>query len=134
MKIEALDEIVDSLVDWAVEHELVRALWIEAASLAGIRRPYKTLEMHLCADEPEYPQVIRGLPEELERVVGAKILSRRDTERLAQEFSLSTTALEWTLIAEQSNLLAKRPRAEVVPLVDKTGHLPHVLNYSLRSR
>ena len=70
-------------------------------------------------------------PEEL---VAAKVERVTETPRYAQRLEVTAGPLAFVLIAEQSHLLAKRPRAEVVPLNDQTGRLPHVLDYSLRRR
>lgn len=128
------DDIVDRLVDWATEKEILRALWLEGESLTAVRRPYPGLEVHLCADEPAYPQLFAALEDDLKSVVGANVVEVADTQRFAKWLDCQIGDLKFAVIAEQSHLLAKRPRAEVIPLVDKTGHLPHVLNYSLRRR
>ena len=128
------DGIADRLIDWAIQEERVRALWVEGGSLDEIRRPYRKLRLHVAADEPAFPGLVAGLPAALETAVGAKVLRVGDTPRLAKELSLRSGNLELTLVAEQTNLLAKRPRAEVAPLVDKTGHLTHVMDFSQRRR
>jgi hypothetical protein len=128
------DEIADRLVEWAVSAPRLRALWLEGGTLEELRRPYRKLEVHLAADEPEFPLVIAELEATLTRLTAARVERAGETQRFARELELRSGRLPFTLIAEQSHLLAKRPRAEVVPLVDKTGHLPHVLDYSLRRR
>ena len=99
-----------------------------------MRRPYASLQVHVCADEPNYPALFADLNDDLQDVVGAVVLGVTDTERFAKWLDCQSADLKFAVVAEQSHLLAKRPRAEVIPLVDKTGHLPHVLNYSLRRR
>ena len=126
------DEIAERLVDWCVADDSVRALWLEGSSLEELRRPYGSLELHVATDEPQFVTVVAGLESCLDRLVGGKVEGVTDTERFAKEFRFRVGKLGVKLIAEQSHLLAKRPRAEVVSLVDKTGHLPHVLDYSLR--
>jgi hypothetical protein len=126
------DEIVDHLVDWCLGEDRIQALWLEATTLTELRRPYERLEVHVAADEPVYPLVLADLEGRLEAVLGARVEGVADTRRFAKELRVRAGGLPFVLIAEQSHLLAKRPRAEVVPLVDKTRHLPHVLDYSLR--
>lgn len=130
----SLDEIADRMVAWAVEEPRVRALWIEGDAAGDLRRPYRALRLHLAADEPDFRELEPGLSAVFARVIGAETLRVADTRRLAREYALRAGALELTFIAEQSNLLAKRPRAFVAPLVDKTGHLTHVMDFSARKR
>ena len=128
------DEIADRLVEWALSEGRIRALWLEGSTLAELRRPYSRLEVHLAADEPEFPRVMAELEATLAGLLGARVERVSETQRFARELQLQAGQLSFTLIAEQSHLLAKRPRAEVVPLVDRTAHLPHVLDYSRRRR
>jgi len=129
----SLDDIADKLVDWAVNDDRIRALWIEAPAVRDLRRPYKTLEAHVAADEPVFPSLVEDVLRGIKSIPGLKVLSAADTPRFAKEVRMELGNQAFVLIAEQSFLLAKRPRAAVVPLVDKTGHLPHVLDYSKRS-
>ena len=127
-----LTEIADKLIDWAVNEPRVRALWIEGGQLADLRRPYRALRLHLAADEPVYAGLAQGIAEGLAYLPTAKLVSAADTPRFTREFTFLAGDQMFTLIAEQSYLLAKRPRVEVIPLVDKTGHLTHVLDFSGR--
>ena len=128
------DDIVDHLVTWVASDDRVRALWLEANRPAALRRPYGGLDIHLSVDEPQYPEVLAELTAGLACLPGSQVKNVEDTDRFAKCLQVEVEALRFTLIAEQSHLLAKRPRAEVTPLVDKTLHLPHVLDYSLRGR
>ena len=128
------NEIADRWIDWAAREEKVRALWIEGSTLKEVRRPYSKLCLHVVADEPLFPALLADLTDSIDRIVEAKVLRVTDTTRFAKELLAKTGSLEFTIIVEQSNLLAKRPRNEVVPLVDKTGHLCHVMDFSLRRR
>ena len=112
----------------------VRALWSEGAALSDVRRPYQSLDVHVCADEPRFPVLLEALAPALNKSVNGEVVDVTDTERFAKCHRVRVDGNEFTVIVEQSNLLAKRPRAEVIPLVDKTMHLPHVLDYSLRNR
>lgn len=129
------EEIVDRMVEWAVREEKVRALWIEGDTLQDVRRPYETLRLHAAADEPLFPALLSDLTQSLDRITQAEVVQVTDTPRFAKKLlARGPGNLEFTLVLEQSNLLAKRPRCEVIPLVDKTGHLCHVLDFSLRRR
>jgi hypothetical protein len=130
----SFDELADRMVTWAVDEPRVRALWIEGDSQADLRRPYRALRLHLAVDEPQFPALVAELGSVFARVLGAKTLSVADTRRLAKELTLEAHGLDLTCVAEQSNLLAKRPRAFVAPLVDKTGHLTHVMDFSDRGK
>ena len=134
-----LDDVADLFIDWAAAEARVRALWIEAPTLPELRRPYRTLELHLSADEPAYPSVTADIAAgfaaaQALRAAGIHLLGASDAPRFAKEYALEVEGLRFTLIAEQSYLLAKRPRAEVVPLLDKTGHIAHVMDFSRRKR
>jgi hypothetical protein len=107
----SFDELADRMVAWAVDEPRVRALWIEAGSREELRRPYRALRLHIAADEPQFPGLAAELPSLLARVLGAETLGVADTRRLAKELSLRADGLAFACIAEQSNLLAKRPRA-----------------------
>jgi hypothetical protein len=133
------DEIADRLIEIAVDDERIRAIWVEADERQRIRRPYAQLEAHLAADEPIFP----GLVDDLERLLGEKLVVEvravSDTQRLAKQFDLRIgrkshggETLPVTVIVEQSCYLAKRPRAWVVTLHDKTAHLCHVMDFSAR--
>lgn len=136
-----LDEAADRLIDLAVHDPRVRALWIEADAAVKLRRPYSALEVHAALDEPDFPGFVAELEGLLGDAFAVRVLARSDTQRHAKQLDLELSnpamagaPLGVRFIAEQSYLLAKRPRAYVVPLVDKTGHLPHVLDYSARRR
>jgi hypothetical protein len=126
------DEIADKLIDWATAHRAVRALWIEGGDPRALRRPYGKLELHIAADEPDFPGLLEEVRAGLPSLAGSRVLSVTDTHRFAKELAVEAGGLRFVLIVEQTNLLAKRPRAEVVPFVDKTRHLTHVMDFSMR--
>jgi hypothetical protein len=127
------DELADLLLQWALEEPEIRALWIEGESLDGVRRPYRDLAAHIAADEPSYASLLDRTPQALETRLGARVVRMDDTPRFAKKLQVDTRGLPWTLIVEKTSLLAKRPRAHVVPLLDRTGHLTHVMDFSGRS-
>jgi hypothetical protein len=133
------DAIADRLVDLAVQEGRIRALWVEADALRELRRPYAKLEVHLAADEPQFPGLIADLEKLLGGVLRVENRGVREAQRFARQFDLrlsekgaAAPGLPLALIVEQTSLLAKRPRAHVVPLVDKTCHLTHVMDFSRR--
>ena len=134
IKRDSFDSVLDALVEWATKESLVRSLWIEGATLRDVRRPYTSRDVHVCADEPAFPELLEALPKALQNTIDGEVVEITDTERFAKCHEVRAGEHAFSLIVEQSNLLAKRPRAEVIPLVDKTTHLPHVLDYSLRRR
>jgi hypothetical protein len=149
------DDIADLLIEITVADPRIRAIWIESDARARLRRPYPSLEVHFAADEPVFPALVA----DIERLLGEhlRVESRgvTDTRRYAKQLDLlvgpkqaaqgpqvpqarrspqpSGAELPLTLIVEQSCYLAKRPRAWVVPLHDKTGHLYHVMDFSARA-
>jgi len=128
------DDVADRLLGWALSRCDVRALWLEGGSLEEIRRPYGRLAVHLAADEPDFQAIVVALREGLPALLGARITSEGEARRFAREFRLEAGDLAWMLIAERTSMLAKRPRAHVVPLLDRTSHLTHVMDFSLRKR
>jgi hypothetical protein len=130
----SFDDIVDLIIDWAVDDERVKAFWIEADNLSELRRPYRNPRLHLSADEPSHPSLVAELSNGLASIPGLKVRGISETPRFATQIDMEAGALAFTIVAEQSNLLAKRQRAEVVPLIDKTGHLTHVMDFSGRKK
>src|SRR5262249_18351294 len=53
--------LVDRLIDAVNADPRVRALWLEGPAMAGLRRPYRQLEVHLACDEPDCAAVLGGL-------------------------------------------------------------------------
>ena len=125
---ESYEGLVDDAIGWAAREPLLRALWIEGRSLQDVRRPYKTLELHLAADEPDFLALAARIPRWLAEL-GADLLGESETVRRAREFKARLHDLAFTVIAEQTCFLAKRPRAHVTSLLDKTGHLTHVMDF-----
>lgn len=129
---EVYARAVDRLVLAAAADARLRAVWLEGATLPEVRRPYTRLEVHLACDEPDFPAVVAGL-EALAGGLGTLTSPRwSDVPRFARQLDCLLDGAPATLVLEKSSLLAKRPRAVVVPLVDKTGHLCHVLDFSRR--
>jgi hypothetical protein len=213
------DLIADLLVELAVAEPRIRALWAEADNRAALRRPYTGLEIHLAADDPDFPALVSELPSLLGQRFAVEAVRTSETERLAKQFDLCfhpplppsfhpppppeggyqaaaerglhraedgpmgqrrrgspplppsfhpplppcshpplppeggyqaaaggglhraedgpmverpAGSLPLRIIAERTALLAKRPRAHVVALADKTGHLTHVMDFSRR--
>jgi hypothetical protein len=120
------------MVEAAISDPRIRALWLEGASPAELRRPYRRLEVHLACDEPEFAALLG----ELERLVaGASRLESAvwsDVPRLARQLAGLLEGAPVAAVLEKTSLLAKRPRQAVASLVDKTGHLTHVMDFSRR--
>lgn len=126
-------DIVDRMVVWAIGRDDVRALWVEGDAAGDVRRPYPALRLHVAADEPEFPPLVDALPGVIGEALGATLLSAEDAIRWARELRFRMPdGRAWTLIAERTSMLAKRPRAHVAPLLDRTHHLTHVMDFSRR--
>jgi hypothetical protein len=127
---EIYGELVDRLLAAAGADPRVKALWLEGDSPADLRRPYRMLEVHLAADEPDFAPVVAGI----ESLVGGggpvADAQWADVPRFARELRCTLDGAPVTVIVEKSSLLAKRPRAAVAALADRTGHLYHVLDFS----
>ena len=132
-------ELVDRLVDAVIDDDRVRALWIEGKTQKELRRPFGRVTVHLDADEPDFPGLVGDL-ENILALVSARVDAARwsDTTRKARQLDTSIELQteegpfqgEVTFVVECSAFLAKRPRRAVVPLVDKTTHLTHVMDFS----
>jgi hypothetical protein len=135
-------ELVDRLVDPVVADTRVRALWIEGESPRALRRPFGRVAIHLVADEPDFPALTGALEGLLARA-GVELANPRwsDTRRHARQLDARAAldaggvrlAGDVTIIVECSAFLAKRPRRADFPIVDKTGHLTHVMDFPVRS-
>jgi hypothetical protein len=123
-------DAVDRLISAASADDRIRALWLEGATQMELRRPYRQLRVHLACDEPHFA----ALEGEVERMLAgpAALAGPRwsDVPRFARQLEATLEGQPVTLCLEKSSLLAKRPRAAVLALVDKTGHLPHVMDFS----
>jgi hypothetical protein len=126
----ALGGLVDRLVDAANRDARVKALWLEGPSPESVRRPYAALDIHLAVDEPDYDAVLAGL----EGMVGdgRRIdgLAWADVPRFARQMSFRFEGTPVAVVLEKTPLLPKRPRAAVACLLDRTGHLYHVMDFS----
>jgi len=128
----ALGGLVDRLVDAANRDPRVKALWLEGAEPGELRRPYRRLEVHLAADEPDFDAVLADLDR---LVAGPSVFSvegRAEVPRFAREVRGLLDGRPVTAVLEKTSLLAKRPRAAVKVLMDRTGHVYHVMDFSRR--
>lgn len=129
------DDIADAWILWALAREDVRALWVEGAVAEETRRPYPVLELHVAADEPSFPGLLASVQAAARDRLGAELVSCVDAVCRARELRFrQADGRTWALFAERTSMLPKRPRAHVAPLLDRTGHLTHVMDFSLRRR
>lgn len=132
------DELVDRLVALAIENPQVRALWVEAESMRELRRPYGKVTIHAMASEPDFQSLTGQWMDLLSKAVQVRTSSWRDTVRNARQLEAELSLEGFprpekaTFVIECAAFLAKRPRRAVVALVDKTGHLLHVMDFSRR--
>ena len=126
---QSYEDLVDEAIVWAAREPLLRALWIEGQSLGNLRRPYGTLDLHVAADEPDFAALVARTSAWLS-TQGAALLGESEVVRKARELEGRLKDQAFTVTVEQACFLAKRPRAHVVPLLDKTGHLTHVMDFS----
>jgi len=122
--------LVDRLVEAARNDPRIKALWLEGSSPATLRPPYASVEAHIAVDEPDFDEAVRGL----EAVVGGGRAPAgvrwADVPRFARELTCLLDGFPVTTVVEKTSLLPKRPRAAVASLVDRTGHLYHVMDFS----
>ena len=128
------DDIVDSMLQWAIDHPRVNALWVEGDSSTEVRRPYPALRLHVATDEPSFEALLQELPSAIEKQCeGSRLGGTEDVPRSAKQLDLLSGALQWTLVLERTSLLAKRPRSHVACLFDRTGHVTEVMDFSSRA-
>ena len=127
-----LEKIVDGMVRWAISEMDVQAIWLEGSLPVDIRRPYETLDVHVAVDEPCFSRILTTLPSVLADLTGASIEEATDTPCRAKLLRVTDSGASWPLILERTSMLAKRPRAHVATLLDRTGHLTQVMDTSLR--
>lgn len=121
--------LLDKLTDHAATDPKVKALWIEGPVVQDLRRPLPRLEVHLAADEPHWPALVAEIEPALQGFGPLAQPRWSDTQRLARQLDALFHGAPVIVIVERTALLAKRKRRAVKSLVDKTGHLPHVLDY-----
>ena len=121
-------ELVERLAEAARAEPRVKALWLEAATREALRPPYASLEAHLAADEPDFAFIISRV-ESLAAGPGRRLEDVRwsDVPRFAREMRAVLDGRPFAVVVEQTPLLAKRPRTAVSALLDRTGHLYHVM-------
>lgn len=129
-----LEGLVDALISRALEDGRVRALWIEAEKPARLRRPFGDITIHAVAAEPDFPGLVESWEGVLASITELKETRWSDTVRRARQLDatleLGGSPRTLTFILECAAYLAKRPRKAAVALVDKTGHLLHVMDFS----
>ena len=129
---DVYEAAADRMVEAAVGDPRVKALWLEGAEPGELRRPYRRLEVHLAADEPDFDAVLADLDR---LVAGPSVFSvegRAEVPRFAREVRGLLDGRPVTAVLEKTSLLAKRPRAAVKVLMDRTGHVYHVMDFSRR--
>jgi hypothetical protein len=126
------DDLCDRLLAWTLKDPRIDGLWIEGATREEVRRPYLALEAHVAVSEPRFDAVIADLPGIVEASLGARLVTTADVQKFAKEFRFAAGDRGFSVIAERSSLLGKRPRAWVSTLLDRTGQLTCVMDFSLR--
>ncbi len=128
---EARAHALDRLLAAAGSDARIRALWLEAPSRAELRRPFRRLEVHLATDEPDFDAVLAGLEAILAGPSRLESVRRSDVPRFARQIDAVVDGASIAVVVERTSLIPKRPRAAVATLLDRTGHLPHVMDFSL---
>jgi len=126
---EIYGEAVERLISAATGDPRIRALWLEAPVREELRRPWRRIEIHLAADEPDFDALLADLPSLVAGPDALAGVTWSEVPRFAQEMKAHLDGAQLTVVLEKSSLLAKRPRSAVASLVDKTGHLYHVMDF-----
>ena len=127
---EVYGDLVDRLVAAAGADRRIKAVWLEGKSREELRRPFATVELHLAADEPDFEAVRAGLEALLAGGHPLADVRWAEVPRFARELRGLLEGHPVTVVLEKTSLLAKRPRTAVSSLVDPSGHLYHVMDFS----
>ncbi len=128
-------EVLQRWVDLVLPDPRVKALWLEGETPPALRDPRPPLDLHVAAEEPDFESVFAG--HEALLAAAGPVESHRDgpAHPDARECRARIAGLgEVVLTVERMSLLSKRPRAAVTPLVDRSGKLRFVLDYSKKPR
>ena len=121
--------VVDGLIPLALKDPRICILWLEGDSLEQVRRPYERLDLRMAAMDPDFDPLYGDRQTIFERIAPGAMIEEEPVEfegRRAQVTLPSGTRFRVTF--ERMSLLGKKGRAEVAPLVDKTGQFRFVLH------
>jgi hypothetical protein len=132
---ELQQEVLNRLVAAAVADDRVKACWSEGDSARGCLPPFAgPIDLHIATSDPLFDALTADHAAWL--AAGGKVVSHRDAD--APVFARACEAeleggVKVALTIERLSLIPKRPRAHVAPLVDKTGQVRYVMDYSKRT-
>lgn len=124
-----LASLVDRLIPVVLADPRIWVLWIEGDLPDEVRRPYRDLDLRMAAMDPDFEGLVADHLAILSRV--APVASHADEDADFEARRCKATLASGTILVltlERMSLLGKRGRAEVVPIVDKTGRFRTVLN------
>lgn len=127
-------EVLNRLVAAAVADERVKACWSEGETPGACLPPFAgPIDLHIATSDPLFDALSADHAAWLG--AGGKVLSHRDAD--APVFARACAAeleggVKVALTIERLSLVPKRPRAHVAPLVDKTGQVRYVMDFSGR--
>lgn len=131
---ESQQTFLARVTDAAVADDRVFACWTEGDSPQACFPPFAgAVDLHIGTPEPFFEALAADHVKLLS--AGGKVVAHRDADA---PVNARTCAAEmegglWVaLTIERLSLLAKRPRAFIAPLVDKTQQLRYVMDYSKR--
>ncbi|MBI4613271.1 MAG: hypothetical protein HY720_06640 [Planctomycetes bacterium] len=124
-----LTSLVDGLIPVVLADPRIRVLWIEGDLPDEVRRPYRELDLRMAAMDPDFAGLVADHGAILSRVapVASHADEDADFEGKRCKATLASGA-RLVLTLERMSLVGKRSRAEVVPIVDKTGRFRTILN------
>jgi len=130
-EVATLRAAVQRWVERAEADARVKACWLEGPTPRAIREFDGPVDLHVGVEDPDFDAFVDELEPFL--AAGAPVRSHADGPAPPEAWATVATldgvgAVTCTL--ERMSLVAKRPRAAVQPLFDRSGHLRHVLDYS----
>jgi len=124
-------EALDRLVASAAQDGRIKGLWLEAPGREDLRRPLRSLEVHLAVDEPDFNAVLSALDCMMAGPAELCVEGRAEVPRFAQEVRGTIDGAPFKAIIEKTPFIGKRPRAAVSMLLDRTGHICHTMDLPL---
>ena len=127
-------DVLNRFVAAAVADDRVKACWTEGKTPEGCLPPFPgPIDLHVATSDPLFDALAADHAAWL--AAGGKVVAHRDAD--APVFARACEAeleggVKVALTIERLSLIPKRPRAHVAPLVDKTGQVRYVMDFSGR--
>ncbi len=124
-----LTTVVDSLIPVAIADPRICILWLEGESLDQVSPPYGRLDLRMAAMDPDFDRLYGDRSTILDRVAPGAQFEEEPVDFAGRRTQVTLpSGIRFRITFERMSLLAETGRAEVEPLVDKTGRFRFVLD------